>query len=367
MDLALYAFYCTTFVLSSYYIFIFGKFPFPKNQNSNLRENKVSVIICAKNEAKNLNENLPYLISQKFSEFEIILINDGSSDNTLEVMQRFKKVNENIKIVDVKSIETFWGNKKYALTLGIKAATHNKLLFTDADCKPLSNDWINQMCSGFISKKELVIGYSPYKKIKGSLLNLLIRFETFVTALQYMSYAAIAKPYMAVGRNLAYKRKLFFESNGFTEHMNIKSGDDDLFVNQVANSKNCYLQINPNSFVESQPETNFKGWLRQKRRHVSTASVYKLEHQAMLGLFYVAQFFFYLLAIVLLGVSYSWKIVLTLILLKFILQYIMFYRPAKTLREFDLLFILPFLEILLIIFQFSIFILNLISKPRHWK
>jgi len=367
LDLVLYALFGTVFVLSIYYIFIFRKFPFLKHYPIGFNNSKVSVIICVKNEAENLSHNLPYILSQNCSGFEIVLINDGSSDSTLEVMQRFKKKHDNIKIIDVEPLETFWGNKKFALTLGIKAAAYNRLLFTDADCKPLSNHWIDKMCSGLSTEKDLVLGYSPYKKVRGSFLNKLIRFETFMTALQYMSYAAIGKPYMAVGRNLAYNKDLFFKANGFVKHMQLKSGDDDLFVNQVGNANNTFLQIDPNSFVESLPKTNLQAWILQKRRHISTSSFYKLEHQVMLALYYISQLIFYFSTIFLMSLGYLWKIVLTIVLLKFIIQYFIFYKPAKTLRENDLLILLPVLEILLIIFQLSIFILNLISKPKHWK
>jgi len=365
LDLALYALFGAVFILSIYYIFIFSHFPLLPHQPINFQKSRVSVIICAKNEAENLSNNLPYILSQNYPEFEIVLINDGSSDNTLELMQRFEKEHENVKIVNVKAVEI--GNKKLALTQGIKVAAYNTLLFTDADCKPLSNNWIGKMCSGLNTEKHLSLGYSPYKKIKGSLLNKLIRFETFMTALQYMSYAAIGKPYMAVGRNLAYHKDLFFEANGFENHMHLKSGDDDLFVNQVGNKNNTYLQIHPNSFVESLPKTNLQDWILQKRRHVSTASFYKLEHQVMLALFYISHIIFCFSTIFLIGFSYLWNIVLTTVLLKFVIQYVVIYKPAKTLRENDLLLLLPFLEILLIIFQFYIFILNLISKPQHWK
>ena len=351
-----------------YYGIIFGRFATLKQKKTTSSHTvPISVIICAKNEADNLKNNLPSILSQAYSNFEVVLINDYSSDNTLEVMQSFAHDYDHIKIVDVKPIEAFWGNKKYALTLGIKAAKHNTLLFTDADCKPVSKHWISTMTERFDTKKALVLGYGPYQKIKGSFLNALIRFETFMTAVQYFSYTLIGQTYMAVGRNLAYKRELFYEANGFMSHMKVQSGDDDLFVNQVATSKNTSICIAKESFTESIPKKTFASWFLQKRRHISTASHYKLRHKILLSCFYCSQFLFWTLAIVLLVVMHQWEIVVGLIALRFIIQYTTLYSAAAKLKEKDLMLFVPFLELFLITFQFFIFIKNLSSKPRHWK
>ncbi|MEM6516651.1 MAG: glycosyltransferase [Bacteroidota bacterium] len=366
-DFLLYTLYVAVFIQSIYYVFIFSRFPKKSNKGSFHEKPKVSVIICAKNEAQNLYNNLPLVLSQNFPNFEVVLINDASSDNTLEVMEDFKKQHANIKIVDVKSVEAFWGNKKYALTLGIKAASSNYLLFTDADCWPVSNQWINQMCLSFRQDKEIILGFSPYKKIKGSFLNLLIRFETFLTALQYFSYANIGQPYMAVGRNFAYKKALFFEANGFINHIKLQSGDDDLFVNQMANKNNTSWCISSESFVESQPKASFREWINQKRRHISTSKFYKPRHKILLGLFYTSQLLFWMCMILLGLANHFWQMVLVVVMFRFCLQYLVYYQSAKKLGETDLLYLLPLTEFVLVIFQFFIFIINLIVRPKHWK
>jgi glycosyltransferase involved in cell wall biosynthesis len=350
-----------------FYGFIFGKFAVIKQKTVSNSNQPVSVIICAKNEAENLKKNLPSILSQSYPAFEVVLINDSSSDKTLEVMEAFRNDNEHIKIVNVKPVEKFWGNKKYALTLGIKATKYNTLLFTDADCKATSKHWIHEMSARLDSEKSIILGYGPYHKIKGSLLNLLIRFETFMTAVQYFSYTTIGLPYMGVGRNLAYKKELFFEANGFVSHMNIKSGDDDLFVNQMSTKKNTTICISKSSFTESIPKKTFKSWCLQKRRHISSASHYKLKHKILLSLFYCSQFLFWVLAIALLVLLYRWEVVLGLVLLRFIVQYTTLYYASAKLDEKSLIIYTPFLELLLIIVQFFIFIQNLSSKPKLWK
>ncbi len=351
-----------------FYLLVFGSFSLSKSKPVKSSFNQpVSVLICAKNEAKNLIKNIPFLLKQNYTNFEIVLINDCSRDHTLKVMEQFKKESKiPIKIVDVTSNEQFWGSKKYALTLGIKAASHEHLLFIDADCKPVSEHWISEMTHNFSNKHQLVLGYGAYQKTEKSFLNKLIRFETLLTAIQYFSYSKIGIPYMGVGRNLAYTKTLFFSVNGFVEHMKIKSGDDDLFVNQVGtklNTTNCY---SPNSFTKSLPKTTFEEWIQQKRRHVSTASYYKPFHKLLLGTFFSSQLLFWTLSFLLLSFLYQWQIIVVLIFIRFLIQYLIIGYSAKKLNEKDLILYTPFLELFLILTQLFIFIKNLISKPKFW-
>ncbi|WP_194765794.1 glycosyltransferase [Tamlana sp. I1] len=362
-----YVFYVVVGIQILFYFGCFAKFAFSKQNKSEEKTIPVSVIICAKNEAENLKTFLPSVISQNYSDFEIVLINDASTDDTLEVIEDFANLHNNIKIVNVKSIEAFWGNKKYALTLGIKASKNNFLLFTDADCKPLSENWITEMCSHFSNTKSVVLGYGAYAKIKNSLLNKLIRFETLITATNYFSFAMAGMPYMGVGRNLAYTKDEFFKANGFINHIKVRSGDDDLFVNQVATSKNTATCFSQGSFTESLPKTTFRDWYKQKRRHVSTAKHYKKRDKILLATLFATNFLFWVLALILLATQFQWKIILGLFVFRLVLQYIIIGCSSKKLNETDLIILLPFLEIFLIIAQLTIFINNLISKPNHWK
>lgn len=367
LDFVCCAFACVVFIQVICHSLLFGKFAFAKQKKQTAKTPDVSVIICAKNESENLKSFLPSILSQSYSNFEVVLINDASHDDTLEVMEAFAEKYQNIKIVNVKSNEAFWGNKKYALTLGIKASTNNHLLFTDADCKPVSRSWISEMCSEFNTEKTIVLGYGGYSKIKNSFLNKLIRFETLVTAIQYFSFAKLGIPYMGVGRNLAYTKKQFFDANGFMGHIKIKSGDDDLFINEAATKKNTALRFTKNSVTTSKPKTTFKAWIKQKRRHISTAKHYKPLHKSLLAIIYATNLLFWVLALVLLISNFNWQIILALFSLRVIIQYIIYGISAKKLRESDLIIFIPFLEIFLITFQLVIFINNLISKPNHWK
>ena len=362
-----YLFLVTCLIQLGIFAFVFLPFCFHKQKDPTLKKIGISVLVCAKNEAENLRRLIPELLKQDFPEFELVLINDNSTDDSLEVMRSFEQNHSNIKIVDVKPIDTFWNNKKYPLTLGIKAATHDFLLFTDADCIPLSNQWIKSMGRHFSNDKTIVLGYGAYKKVKRSLLNLLIRFETVFTAMQYFSLARIGRPYMGVGRNLAYRKDLFFEIGGFKDHMHIQSGDDDLFINQVANKENTTFSINPLSFTESIPKADFNSWYRQKKRHISVAPYYKWSDKIVLGIFNLSQLLFWSLAIALLISGFNFTLILALALIRIIGTIIVYGICAKRFQAADTIWLYPFLELFLILSHLVIFISNLTSRQQRWK
>lgn len=350
-------------------LYYLGYFSFASANNNNPESSKipVSVIICAKNEAENLKQFIPSILAQKYPDFEVVLINDASEDDTLEVMENFLLIDPRIKLVNVENNEAFWGKKKYALTLGIKKAKNPCLIFTDADCTPISDLWIEKMAANFSSEKSIILGYGGYFKNKTSFLNKLIRYETLLTAIQYFSYANWGIPYMGVGRNLAYSSQEFFDQNGFATHLHVRSGDDDLFVNQAATAANTAICFDKEAITRSQPKSNFKSWYRQKRRHVSTAKFYKAKHKIFLGMFYFSQLAFWILLVFLLSFQIQWQLVLAVFFIRILIQHIVFWKSAKKLDELDLIWLLPVLELFLICIQFGIFSMNLISKPVNWK
>ena len=361
-----YFFLAVVAVQMVYYLFIFGKFSFGKPQVTKEKHIPVSVLVCAKNEEENLKKLIPLLAKQDYPNFEIVIIDDASYDNTRFLVEEFQNEIPNLKLVKVENNEAFWGNKKFALTLGIKAATKEYLLFTDADCFPTSDLWIKEMTSHFTMHKTIVLGYGAYEKESG-LLNKLIRFETLLTATQYFSWAKLGKPYMGVGRNLAYKREEFFKTNGFINHMKIRSGDDDLFINEASTAGNTDICYSPESFTYSAPKTTFGEWFTQKRRHASTAKHYKAFDKNQLALFYLSQFLFLVTPIALLALQYQWIIVLCTIGLRYISAWISLGFSAGKLQEKDVMYWYPILEIILIFTQLNVFFRNLISKPVTWK
>jgi glycosyltransferase involved in cell wall biosynthesis len=361
----LYALASIALINCCYYL-LFSKFAFTTPaQKLSKNTYAVSVIVCAKNEAENLSKNIPHILAQDYPDFELILINDASSDSTLAVMEQIAKSDARVKLVDVKNNEAFWGNKKYALTLGIKKAVNKRMLFTDADCIPASNQWLREMSASLNAKTQIVLGYGAYQKQKG-ILNSLIRFETLLTATQYFAYAKVGMPYMGVGRNLAYTSKLYYDNNGFISHIQLPSGDDDLFISEAATAHNTAICVSEKSFTISTPKTSLKSWITQKRRHITTAALYKPKHKFLLGLYYISNLLFWLLLAICFAI-YSWKITLFIIAFRVLIQYIVLGKSAQKLKENNLIPFIPLLELFLIWLQLSIFISNSSTKSARWK
>ena len=243
----------------------------------------VSVIIAARNEEDNLFKNLSFILEQDYPQFEVIVINHQSKDDSQHILKAIAKDHKHLKIINLEPNRHLKTGKKLPLTIAIKGAEHNHLLFTDADCQPASKSWLRKMAGSF-DQKEIVLGYGPYKKEKG-LLNRLIRLDTAMIALSYLSMALGRVPYMGVGRNMGYTKELFFKNNGFKSHYALQSGDDDLFVQENARKKNYTLCISEDAFMYSEGEKNWENWLKQKGRHFTTTGYYKVFKKLLLGIY----------------------------------------------------------------------------------
>lgn len=354
-------------LLNVSFYFYFSKVTFFKPKSFEKNVTPVSVIVCAKNEAENLKELVPQLLSQNHPDFEIILINDASIDETRYVIEDFVEKHPNIHFVNVINNESFWANKKYALTLGIKKAVNEHLVFIDADCRPASDQWLVQMSEPLIDSTTIVLGYGGYLKVKNSLLNALIRFETVLAAMQYIGYALRGNPYMGVGRNLAYTSKQFYDVSGFMSHMKVMGGDDDLFVNEAATKNNVAVVLDPDAFTISKPKLQWKKWWTQKKRHVGTAKRYKTKHKFSLGLFFLSQVLFFVAVILGFVFGLQWEAILSLVLLRYLIVMIIMGKGLSRFRESELIPFFPLLELLLIFCQLGLFMSNTSSEPKRWK
>lgn len=254
----------------------------------------VSLIVCARNEVENLKELIPLLLAQDHPSFEVIIVDDQSDDETIEYLYHLTREEPKVRMVKVGDVRKPMAGKKFPLTLGLKAATHDTVLLTDADCRPSSSGWLKAMMAGYGPNTSIVLGFSPYEERSG-FLNKVIRYETFYAAQNYLSYACAGMPYMGVGRNLSYRKELFFSNGGFTRHRELPSGDDDLFVNGVARRKNTAVVIKPESQVYSFPKESWEDWIDQKKRHISTARFYRPLHKCMLGMNSTLQLLVYVL------------------------------------------------------------------------
>jgi len=290
--LLLILFLLSTGVQLIYWGFLYGKLlsRIPTKNKENTGKEGVSVIICAKNEAANLQRNLPNILAQNYPKFELIVVNDHSLDNSWEIILDFQKKSPILQPINLNQESSL--GKKEALTRGIEASKYDLLLLTDADCSPASPFWISTMVSGLSDTIKIGLGYGPFYTHKG-FLNTISIYETVLTAISYLSFSVVGLPYMGVGRNLIYRKSLFTKVGGFRKHAHLTSGDDDLFINQVANKKNTTMIITPSAFVFSEAETSWQGYYYQKSRHLSTGSSYKLVHQVLLGLFSASHFLHY--------------------------------------------------------------------------
>lgn len=350
-----------------YYVFFFGKLAFYKPADrSNSQTHAISVIICARDEAANLVTNLPGVLVQDYkTTHEVIVVNDNSYDESKYILETLRKEFKQMQVVELTQEAKMIPGKKFPLSIGIKTARYEVLLLTDADCVPASEFWMDSMQGVYDDDTEIVLGYGAYHKKKG-ILNKLIRFETYHAALQFMSYALAGIPYMGVGRNLSYKKAIFYRHKGFSAHNHVPGGDDDLFINTAATKKNTKINIDPESFTLSTPASSWKQWINQKKRHYTTSKFYKTKHKFLLALYAIVNFLFY--PLVVLGfIFFYWPLVAGVFVLKTIIQGIVYYKTMNKLGEKDLF---PFFFVfdLWMFFYYLIFAPALLKKPKStWK
>ena len=363
----LYAFFAVASIQVLYYLFFFSRFIFVKKKKANDGSTQpVSIIICAKNELENLQKNLPSILEQNYPQYEVIVVNDNSQDGSNDFLSHLKIQYPHLKVIDILQESRTFKGKRLALGLGLKGAKYDWCLLTDADCAPAGSNWLYQMQRNFKPNKDIVLGYAPYYK-KSGFLNKCIRFETFFTAFQYINFSLSGLPYMGVGRNMAYRQKLYFDNKGYISTSNTVSGDDDLFINKVATGKNTCVEIDSATFMYSEPKTNWTSWMHQKNRHISTGKKYKSGHQFLLGLQTLTHFLCYVLFVSLLVVKFQWMLVLIAFGARFILQAIDFAVSMRKLKEADLFWLFPIFDVLLLVYNIAL-IPSMIKKPNtQWR
>ena len=324
----------------------------------------VSVIIAAKNEAKNLKRFLPSILQQNYPEFEVIVVNDGSNDNTEEILSHFKTKYSNLKTTFIKGDPHFKHNKKLAISIGIKAAKYENFVFTDADCYVQSNQWLTQMARNF-KENNLVLGFGGYEK-ENTLLNKLIRYDTLKIAILYFSKALSGKPYMGVGRNLAYTKSLYNQVKGFSSHYHVPTGDDDLFVREASSYAKTAIETDPKSFTMSVPPSSFKAWQQQKSRHLQSSQFYSFGQNVFLGLEGFSRSTFHLFAVA--GIILFPKVFFLVLLFFLVDLVIKLILSKKLFRHFgskDLIFFEFFFDILVPFLVFVRLIMNIFTRQNN--
>ncbi len=350
-----------------YYSRYFSLMTFYKKSPSGLHmESPVSVIICARDEADQIEQNLPGVLVQKYkSSHQVVVVNDNSIDDTKYFLEALYRDFKQLHIVELKQEAMHIPGKKFPLSMGIKSAKYEIILLTDADCIPSSENWIQLMQDAFTPGIEIVLGYGAFKKRNG-FLNGLVRFDAFHSAIQYFSYALAGQPYMGVGRNLAYKKELFYKQKGFASHHHLAGGDDDLFINASTTSTNTAVVLDKEAFTLSTPPDNWREWIRQKRRHNSTGRYYKFKDRVKLGIYMLSHFLFYPLLITSFF-TFNWQFVIIVFSLRLVIQGIVFFKCMKKLDESDL-FPYYLLWDIWMFFYYLIFISSLWKKPmKNWS
>jgi len=338
-----------------------------KPRLSRIKKAPVSIVICAKNEEHNLSRNLPPILEQDYPDFEVVVVNDCSNDGTEDLLKSMQSKYPSLRFTTIREDSKFKHGKKLALTIGIKSAHNELILLTDADCYPSGPGWISQMQKNFSRDISVVLGYGGYERRKG-ILNLLIRFETLYIGLQYLSFALLGLPYMGTGRNLAYRKSLFFKNKGFANHMHLMSGDDDLFVNEVAKKGNTRIEIGSESLTWSPPKETWRNWFYQKKRHLSTGPQYRLITKFILALELITRILVYAVFIYLLIKSIWLLIIISAFSLRLIIFMVIFKVASLRLNEKYLLLPSPILDLILPIINIIVHFTNFVAVKRsRWK
>jgi cellulose synthase/poly-beta-1,6-N-acetylglucosamine synthase-like glycosyltransferase len=326
----------------------------------------VSILVCAHDEESNLQELIPLLLAQDHPNFEVIIINDRSNDGTYDFLLKETKQNPRLRMVNVDHVPAHVNGKKFGITLGIRAASFEWILLTDADCRPSGTQWITSMSSRFEDQSQFVLGLSPYHKRPG-FLNLFIRFESLLTSLQYFSFALLNNPYMGVGRNLAYRKSLFLEKKGFNQFLNVTGGDDDLFVNQHAKGSTTNVQFKPEAQMFSIPKSTWASFFHQKVRHLSVGKRYSLKHRILLGVFALTWIITWFTGVALLSLDITQWWIGAALVTRIIMVMITFGIFAKQARLPFELWAVPFLDFVYSIYYISTGLVALLTKKIRWR
>lgn len=319
----------------------------------------ISIVVAARNELENLKKLVPKLLTQIHPTYEIVIALDRCTDQSLRFLQNQNQ--QKIKIVEIKETPKGWDHKKFALTKGVEASNQEWLLFTDADCLPVSSRWLTALNSKITPGTKILLGYSPYAT-NGHFLQNFIQFEGFITAFNYLSLALLGKPYMGVGRNLAIEKSFFLESDGYSSFRDVVGGDDDLFIQKHANSKNAQVFFGRDSHVLTAAKNTWRDYVSQKTRHLSVGGAYSLSDQ----LIHLLLGGSHLLVWVLLPLMAT-EIILPIILFYLLIKLIG-YRFAQSKMGVGFNYIwLPLVDVMYAIFLPLIAIRSKLVKDIRWK
>ena len=272
------------------------------------RQEPLSVIIAAHNQGEALKNNLPYILEQDYPDFEVIVINDASNDDSEEVLKNMEAKYPNLYHTFTPESARYVSHRKLALTLGVRASKNEWLVFTNANCKPDSDQWLKLMARNFTKGTNVVLGYSNYER-KKSAFNSRIVFERLMQ--QIGSFSTVFSNGNALtgsGSNMAYRKSVFMKHEGFKNCLNLKFGEDAMFVNQIHRAHTARVETDPNSVVRQQMPYSKADWYEDKVYERETS-----KHLKDMTLFRIHWASFYLINYLLL----AWAVAETANLLMF--------------------------------------------------
>ncbi|NDW10658.1 glycosyltransferase [Dysgonomonas sp. 520] len=302
-----------------------------KNQDRVLNTGKpsVSVIIIAKNESENLAKNLPIVLDQDYPDFEVIVVNEGSTDESEKLLDRYSASHSNL----YHTFSPDSRDRKLSMTIGIKAAKNDILLFCEANCRPVSRNWISLMAQNFTEDKDVVLGYS-YITGKKRFFKRLACFDNLFFSLQYLSRAIKKKPFTGTYRNLAYRRELFFNNKGFSSVLNYENGEE-VFINRIVTKENTAVEVHQDSFMEMDLDS-YSTWRGLKTTYLRAKNYFKQDGHSIFSLEATTRYLFYLSFALLLTygiLSENW-VYLGIIALLFFIRYFVQYFILKKASEY---------------------------------
>ncbi len=323
----------------------------------------VSVVLTAHNDAAWLRENLVYLLEQDYPNFEVVVVNYLSTDDTEYVLRFLKDYYPHLKIVPFKEDVNLFQGKKYPLSIGIKSAANDILLLADPDCTPKNLQWLRGMVRGYRDKNtKLVLGYCGLKRTR-TLLGVMQQYDALAYGAHYLGSALLGHPYTGSGRNLSYRRSFFFDRGAFISHYDVADGSDDLFVYQNANRHNTSVCIDADAVLFAEPKKSFSLWHQERLHRIGTRNRHSFISRLAEVITPTANLIFYLAAVLLLlQGTLPWPVVAAILAVKITWQIVCFAQLARRFEGGLVYLAAPLLEIY---FTFANTILTLLPLPNN--